>query len=862
MDLSALQSVGDDFIDDILQSWTGFCDCTHFLLHDSTSIDVNPMVEIQFASFVHTLCKHNFNGLLQDYFLQALEDAFNRNAISKLWRDFDNFYENNVLKKEKDNLCEDILQRTLKEISLHKAYHEKCIHSLVCFLQQHAQKNSERYIFDTDGSSILSKYQLMVSSLLLSSLPCHFPDVLRSYFDQKLEYLSKLMDTQCEEEDGGKFNDQNPVLLDSSDVGKGYDQSFISKNYNLVTNIGRVVDDLRNLGFSSLAEDAYASAIFFLLKTRVHNLAGDDYHIPVLKSIKEWIQAIPLQFLSDLLAYLGDIPESATDLCGLQSPLASLPSSVPGIIMSEGLVRWKLRLEYFAYETLQDLRIGKLFEIIVDYPDSCPAIDDLKQCLHYTGQHSKLVNSFVSSLRYRLLTACASTNDILDQYISTIKALRTVDPTGVFLETVAEPVRDYLRGRKDTIKCIVTMLTDGSGGNPSGPRTNGDSLLEELNRDPENIESVDYEDDFDISIKQAWFNAESWEPNHVAAGSSKGSSRRKFDILGMMIAIIGSKDQLVNEYRVMLAEKLLNKFDYDINSEIRTVELLKIHFGESNMQNCEIMLNDLIESKRTNTNIKASLCEPSQSENGNVSLDILDATIMSMNFWPPVQVESFNMPAAMDAVLTDYANRFHEIKRPRKLSWLKNHGTVKLELQFEGRTLQFSVAPIHAVIIMKFQEQMSWSSNDIADSIGIPVDILNKRITFWINKGIIAESHAAGIESNNHVFTVIERTDNIDLNDITHGDCEDLLANEDEHESLTSVEDLLKKEMGVYEKFITGMLTNFGTMTLDKIHNTLKIFCVAEPAYDKTLQQLQTFLSFLVSEEKLDFKGNLYLLKK
>lgn len=74
------------------------------------------------------------------------------------------------------------------------------------------------------------------------------------------------MDTQCEEEDGGKFNDQNPVLLDSSDVGKGYDQSFISKNYNLVTNIGRVVDDLRNLGFSSLAEDAYASAIFFLLK--------------------------------------------------------------------------------------------------------------------------------------------------------------------------------------------------------------------------------------------------------------------------------------------------------------------------------------------------------------------------------------------------------------------------------------------------------------------------------------------------------------------------------------------------------------------------------------------------------------------
>jgi anaphase-promoting complex subunit 2 len=113
-----------------------------------------------------------------------------------------------------------------------------------------------------------------------------------------------------------------------------------------------------------------------------------------------------------------------------------------------------------------------------------------------------------------------------------------------------------------------------------------------------------------------------------------------------MVSIIGSKDQLVNEYRVMLAEKLLSKSDFDIDSDIRTLELLKvktnflissylvrtsdwtaldvyafavafifpmtmlfwqIHFGESSMQKCEIMLNDLIDSKRTNSNIKTSL---------------------------------------------------------------------------------------------------------------------------------------------------------------------------------------------------------------------------------------------------------------
>lgn len=73
------------------------------------------------------------------------------------------------------------------------------------------------------------------------------------------------------------------------------------------------------------------------------------------------------------------------------------------------------------------------------------------------------------------------------------------------------------------------------------------------------------------------FGPFSWEPDPVEADPLKGSrNRRKVDILGMIVGIIGSKDQLVNEYRVMLADKLLNKSDYEIDSEIRTLELLKV----------------------------------------------------------------------------------------------------------------------------------------------------------------------------------------------------------------------------------------------------------------------------------------------
>ena len=39
--------------------------------------------------------------------------------------------------------------------------------------------------------------------------------------------------------------------------------------------------------------------------------------------------------------------------------------------------------------------------------------------------------------------------------------------------------------------------------------------------------------------------------------------------------------------RCMLAEKLLSKGNYDCDREIRTLELLKLRFGEANLLNCE-----------------------------------------------------------------------------------------------------------------------------------------------------------------------------------------------------------------------------------------------------------------------------------
>ncbi|GFS40400.1 anaphase-promoting complex/cyclosome 2 [Actinidia rufa] len=133
--------------------------------------------------------------------------------------------------------------------------------------------------------------------------------------------------------------------------------------------------------------------------------------------------------------------------------------------------------------------------------------------------------------------------------------------------------------------------------------------------------------------------------------------------------------------------------------------------------------------------------------------------------------------------------------------------------------------------------------------------------TLYRELGILSES--SGADSNDHTFTLVDGTVDTSKTGANTGGCEELLVGDDDGErSVASVEDQLHKEMTVYEKFITGMLTNFGSMALDRIHNTLKIFCVADPRYDKSLQQLQSFLSGLVAEEQLEIRDGMYILKK
>ena len=69
----------------------------------------------------------------------------------------------------------------------------------------------------------------------------------------------------------------------------------------------------------------------------------------------------------------------------------------------QSLKEFKDTLRQYMYENYARTLIDQLFSIIIDYPESEPAILDLKNCLMKTDLRSHLVISLKDALESRLL---------------------------------------------------------------------------------------------------------------------------------------------------------------------------------------------------------------------------------------------------------------------------------------------------------------------------------------------------------------------------------------------------------------------------------------------------------------------------
>jgi len=381
----------------------------------------------------------------------------------------------------------------------------------------------------------------------------------------------------------------------------------------------------------------------------------------------------------------------------------------------------------------------------------------------------------------------------------------------------------------------------------------GGDLYEELRRqDAKPLESV--HDDSDDEEECPTFD---WQPapsimnpkgSFLGGGKAEGG-----DILSMLVSIYGSKELFVNEYRVMLADKLLSNIDFNTDKEVHTLELLKLRFGELSMRNCEIMIKDMDDSKRAVSNIHSTIEASGQPR------PVVDSAVISNIFWPTLQNEQLKHHPRIQANLDTFSAEFCRLKNPRRLIWLNQLGTVQLELDVtedgpDGKpvieTREFSCTPLLATLISHFEDRDEWTAEDLSNETGIAEHIIQKRMGYWVSNRVVrlvpsAEHPNAVIyqlASQEHLLQVGESDLDSSMMDLDHGDNQavSLFAQEEE-------------EMGVFESYISGMLTNLGQLPLEKIHNMLKMYVSgSDVKFNKTPQQLSVFLKYLCKQGKLE----------
>ncbi|XP_065836636.1 anaphase-promoting complex subunit 2-like [Oscarella lobularis] len=525
------------------------------------------------------------------------------------------------------------------------------------------------------------------------------------------------------------------------------------------------------------------------------NYSG-QYEEPLLEKAISWIDNIVLSWLQ--FAFGSESLSSQIDL-------------------------WKDRLHHLVYKAFSSMRMLEMFDIIVDYPESEAAIIDLKECWERIDEKKTLIKILKTSFKRRLLHPGADTTDILTHYVSTIKSLRLLDPTGIVLEQAGQPVREYLRHRDDTVRRIVSSLIDSSSGELSEELMQNEPVL------IEESDGSDYED------------AENWMPDPIDADPSTSKSRKSSDIMSLLVNIYGSKELFIVEYQSLLADRVLSSLDYNTEKEVRNLELLKLRFGETSLHYCEIMLKDLAESKRLNGRIH---------EQTELPIDV-NCLILSGSFWPTLKEEKFKVPESVQKAMDAYGTAFSLHKANRKLEWREKFGVVDLAVEMKDRTLECKVSSAQASVLMAFQDQDSWKVEDLSKRIEMTPGLLEKRLAFWINKGVLKKD----ADGTYYVVEVEERNQA----DSSH----EMIDEEENDSTVAQASDREEEKLQTCWSFIVSMLTNLGQLPLERIHSMLKMFAIQGPSgatTEITPRALRVFLDAKVREDKLAFSNNAYRL--
>ena len=259
------------------------------------------------------------------------------------------------------------------------------------------------------------------------------------------------------------------------------------------------------------AQIIFAEVMSDLLALYIEKSYAERWEGPsgILKEVRTWVEDYFARFIVEVLDILRPLSAYRDDL----------PPSKSQVTLVD-VTNW----QHKAVQELGSLRIREMFDIAVgwesDESNNRGAIEDLRPYLKTPAARLHLTNAFSQEISTRLLQPGASTTQILQVYICIVRAFAYLEPKGVLLDRVAQPIRSYLQDREDTIKIIVGGLLADSNAEKENPEVLADLAIE-LNA----ISGISGEDEGG----EDWDDM-TWMPDPVDAGQGKYSAYCKQEL--------------------------------------------------------------------------------------------------------------------------------------------------------------------------------------------------------------------------------------------------------------------------------------------------------------------------------------------
>ncbi|KAJ2893533.1 anaphase-promoting complex subunit (Cullin family protein) [Zalerion maritima] len=614
-----------------------------------------------------------------------------------------------------------------------------------------------------------------------------------------------------------------------------------------------------------------------------------------MTDLSDWVENCFARLAEEVTTRIQ--PTEASE--GLHSP------SNRELVWWSTIEKWK----ELALGRLATLRINELFDIVLSWPRSKAALDDLRNAASVSAgptassfappgaqqqKRLQLTDTFELALQKRLLHPGRSTLQILRVYIAMIRTFHALDHSKVLLDRVVQRLQVYLCQREDAVRIVVSGLLvtpeeaaselDRYRERETDPKYVSKARLIDIRDGPDQL--VELSAILTDPAQQRRLPAEDealdwndmdWIPDPIDAGQNYRRPKSE-DVIGTLISALGSQDIFIREFQSIVAERLLAMGGWNVGQEIRVLKLLKKRFGEQELQATDVMLRDIHESIKLDAFISKVMYPefmnalPTPGSNPSEHIP-LHTKILSRLFWPNLSRDnSFLVPPTVEDWMRCYESKYEKMKHNRKLNWLHALGTAEVEVELEDRTLRIQVKTYEATVIAVFAEDVAVAAQgqggrrvrktaeQIEDELQMPEGLVKSALRFWTENEVLYHN-----EERNYYWVRERLTDKEEASVSSGEDGTGSRQTSPEKAKATSSAGRMAQEYDpqktVYWQFIVGMLTNSSTsMPLAQIAMMMKLMIVDGFAW--TEEQLQEFLAEKVEEGLLELAGGKYKLGK